>query len=259
MMAKHTADNLERGLAIVELVSRRRYVTLPEVCQRFSLPKTTAYRLLSTLEEHGWLSRRPRTSGYWLGPRLMHLTGMDALSRAELASEPLLADLALTTQETANLAVMLGDRLVYGRVVLGPRSLRKYVEVGASVAIHATGLGKAYLSALSDEDAIELLGPGPYQALTDRTLTTVEEVLQDVRLTRERGWGIDDGESEEGADCVAAAVVGADGAPIGAVSVAGPDSRFRGTRRAILAEQVVRVAREVSGHLAAPERLDVPA
>ncbi len=99
-----------------------------------------------------------------------------------------------------------------------------FTEVGRVVPLHSTGVGKALLSTLSDEQALAVLRRAGMPAITEHTLTQPAALLDDLALVRKNGYAIDDGEQELGVRCVA---VPLDGLPFtAAISVSGPSSRI---------------------------------
>lgn len=244
-----TLSTLERGLAVAELVASRQHASLAEVAAWAGVSEPTAYRVLSTLEQRGWVVRDKSRSGYRPGPVLMHLTGMGMEQRLALVSDPAMAQLSAAVRETTNLAVLHGRRLVYVRIVDGLRPLRFHVEAGTDAPIYATGLGKAVLAVMPSEEAAAVLGNGPYPALTAKTMTTPAQVLATLDGIREKGYGVDHGEGVDGAVCVAAAVLGPQGGPVGAVSVCGPETRLGPTSIPAVATEVVAAARDITARL----------
>lgn len=249
MAPTHTLSTLGRGLAVAEYVATRDRTSLREVAAWAGVSQPTAYRILVTLEERGWVARDDTRPGYRPGPVLMHLTGMGMAERLTAASAATMERLSASVRETTNLAVLHGNRLVYARILEGKRPLRIHVEAGADAPLYATGLGKAILAAMTEEEAAAALGDGPYPALTSSTLTTRDAVLRSLARTRRDGYGLDEGEGVDGAVCVAAAVLGPDDRPVAAISVCGPASRLNHESVPLVATQVVAAAQEATANL----------
>ncbi|MCY7419757.1 MAG: IclR family transcriptional regulator [Chloroflexi bacterium] len=210
---------LEKALAVMEYLGDRGDARLIEVSRDLDLSRATAFRTLSTLERRGFVRHHRDRMTYSLGPTISDLArGVAAVSLVEVASAAL-DDLSQRTGETVNLGVLRRGRLMYAAIVDGSYPLRMSAEVSAVIPFHATALGKAVLARLPGRKRRALVGPGPYEVFTKRTLTTWPELDAELSRTELRGFAIDDEESDIGAVCVAAAVIGPAGDPVGAISV----------------------------------------
>lgn len=252
-MASNTLDSLDRGLAVAELIASRHRVSQVEVSEWLSVSKATAYRILVTLESRGWVARDAGNTGYRMGPVLMHLIGIDPLERIRVAAELPLTELARVTGETANLAALVGNNLVYEKVIDGSHSLRMYAEIGTVAPFHATGLGRAFLAACDQERALQFVGNGPFLPTTAKSLTGKAEILRSVDEARAIGYAVEKGEAEDGATCIAVAVLDQDGNPVGAVSISGPDTRYSPDQIFELAKSVSHAAAEITRQIRTPE------
>jgi len=121
------------------------------------------------------------------------------------------------------------DRLsvVYLDKLESTNSIQLLSAVGQTMPLHSTSLGKAMLAALPDHELEATLAKLTFTPRTERTICNPEQLREDIRHTRQRGYAIDDRENEPLGACVAAAVVDAAGRLVGAVSVAGPHFRVR--------------------------------
>ncbi len=187
-----------------------------------ALPLPTIHRLLRSLARNGYVQQEP-SKRYALGPRLIRLG--ETAGRAWGAwAKPLLVELVAQVGETANLAVLEGDKVVYVAQVPSPHLMRMFTEVGRRLPVHSTGVGKALLSQLSDEQISGLLARTGMPVQTPHTLTDPRALMDQLALVRTRGWAVDDAEQELGVRCVAAPIV--TGSVRAAVSVSGPSGRL---------------------------------
>ena len=136
----------------------------------------------------------------------------------------MLAELVDLLGETANLAVLDGDAAMYVGQVPSRHSMRMFTEVGRRVFAHCTGVGKALLSQLPDDDVRELLARTGMPAQTPHTITDPEVLLAELARIRVEGHAVDEGEQEVGVRCVAVPVRSALGTR--AISVSGPAPRM---------------------------------
>ena len=186
-----------------------------------SLSLGTVHRLAQTLVDAGYLRQLPDRR-YCLGSRLATL-GARANSLVETRARPALLGLADELGETANLAVLSGGRAEYLAQAAGRHSMRTFTEVGHRVPLHCTGVGKALLSMLTDDDACRILAESGMPAKTTATITDPDKMLMELATIRARGYVVDDEEMELGVRCVAAPLRGTS---LMAVSVSGPAARM---------------------------------
>jgi IclR family acetate operon transcriptional repressor len=196
-------------------------VALSELAASAELPLPTIHRLLRTLVGLGY-ARQLANRRYALGPRLVRLGEVANRQFGHMAA-PQLKQLVERLGETANLATIDGDRVVYVSQSPSPHAMRMFTEVGRRVHMHCSGVGKAILAQLDDDEVRGILTRSGMPQITENTHTTVGALLDELAVIRERGYAIDDGEQELGVRCYAMAVPNMPVAT--AVSVSGPDTR----------------------------------
>lgn len=163
-------QSVERAFQLLEaLADSGGIATLSELSTTSGLPMPTIHRLIRTLVQQGYV-RQDTARRYTLGPRLIRLGETSGRLLGSWA-RPYLAELMEATGETANLAVLEGGEVVYVGQVQSRRSMRMFTEVGRRVQPHCTGVGKALLAQLPEEETRALLGPQPLQSHTPYTVT----------------------------------------------------------------------------------------
>ncbi|MFD5864527.1 IclR family transcriptional regulator [Agromyces sp. NPDC127015] len=217
-------------------------VTLSELSTMAELPLPTIHRLLRTLVALGY-ARQLANRRYALGPRLVRLGEVANRQFGRLA-RPQLKELVERLGETANLATLDGDQVIYVSQAPSPHAMRMFTEVGRRSHLHATGVGKAILAQLDDDTVRDIISRTGLPQSTVHSIDSIDALLEDLRVTRERGYAVDDGEQEIGVRCYAMTVPGA---PIPtAVSVSGPVARVDED----FAERAIPVLREVVQEIA---------
>lgn len=196
-------------------------VALSELAATTDLPLPTIHRLLRTLVSLGY-ARQLANRRYALGPRLVRLGEVANRKFGQIAM-PQLKDLVARLGETANLATIDGDRVIYVSQAPSPHAMRMFTEVGRRAYLHSTSVGKAILAQLGDDAVREIIGRTGTPRLTDFTIRSPQALLADLELTRTRGYAIDDSEQEIGVRCFAMAVP--DMPTPTAVSISGPTTR----------------------------------
>lgn len=209
-----------------------------EVAEATGLPQGTAHRLLRSLQLRGYV-RRDSSRKYSVGTAALRL-GEAAQRSLARSARPYLAELVAFSGETANLAVMEGDDVVYVAQAPSPHTLRMFAEVGRHVPPHSTAVGKVLLAAMPPDRALALLRRTGLPRRTERTVTDLEVFTEELGLTRERGWAVDEGEQELGVRCVAVPV--GDARVVAAISLSGPSERFAGWEAPGVVDQMRRVA-----------------
>jgi len=235
-------------LRILELLDQNPAgLELKEIAQKTGINKSTALRFLNHLHAESYLLRDSH-GAFILGPRITRLGGA-AKFEATLTkiSRPVLEKLRGATGETANLAVLDGAHVLMLDILESSHRFRLVSQVGSHGAIHATALGKAILANLDEGSRKEeLLASISFEASTPRTITNVEKLKKDLLQTKKQGFAHDDEEAFLGARCIGAAIFGADGAVVAAVSISGPISRISKDKLPFFAAQVRQAAREIS-------------
>ena len=197
-------------------------IGLSELAGRSGLPLPSIHRLVRTLVQRGYMRQLPNRR-YALGARLIPL-GQVAGTMLGAWAQPVLTGLVDALGESANLAVLDHDAVMYIGQVPSRHTMRMFTEPGRRVPAHCTGVGKALLSQLPDEAVRELLARTGMQAATPNTITDPETMLAELVKIRREGHAMDEGEQEIGVRCVAVPVHGALGT-LG-ISVSGPAPRM---------------------------------
>ena len=215
-------QSLVRGFELLEAIGDMGgEAGLSELAGRTGLAPGTAHRIVRTLVDLGYLRQLP-SRRYTLGARLLRL-GDTASALLGRWATPVLSELVEQFGETANLAVLDGDRAVYVAQVPSPHSVRMFTEIGRRVPLHCTGVGKAMLSQLPNTQVDALIARAGLPAATPTTITDPAALRVELARVRDQGWVRDEGEQETGVRCVAVPVPGPTG-PV-AVSVSGPVGR----------------------------------
>lgn len=239
-----------RAVQLLQVVAvrARNPLRLNEIVQMTGLPKTTCHRLLGVLCDEGMI-RTDDLGRYAPGPLLLAM-GMNFLRQTDIRqiAHPAMVEFTNKTGETTHLGVLHFPFVVYIDKVESPHAVRMHSQIGAMNPLHRTGLGKA-LVAFSPETLIEEVCAGPLDATTRNTITDGDALRAELILTRERGYSVDDVENEEGIRCIGAPVLGHDGRPLAAVSLAGPDVRLTLRVAHTLGPELVAVTREISRRL----------
>ena len=250
---------LDRALSIIEALTKvREDASLAEIAERVKLHKSTAHRLLSILERHRILERDSETGRYRLGLRLFEL-GTIAMDRFNIRdrARPYLEGLLEEVNETVHLCALDAGEILYLDKIEPARSVRMASRIGHRKPVHCTAVGKAILAHLPESEQDSLLQLHGLPRVTPKTITAAAELKAEFRPIRERGYALDNEETEPGLRCIGAAILDHSGRPVAAISVSAPSFRLTMDKVPDLAGPVVRMARALSEELGfhpAPKR-----
>jgi DNA-binding IclR family transcriptional regulator len=218
------AQSVDRAIQVLMFVASRPR-SINDVAEHLGVHPTTALRILHTLLAWRMLNRRPDGS-YRLGAAVIEL-GHRALEAVDIRdiAQPFMRQIHEATGETVHLALLENDHVVYIDKIESQHPVRMYSRIGLVAPLHCTGVSKAILAFLDDEQRVGVVAKADFTAYTAHTLTTPETLLADLALSRERGYALDDEEHELGIRCVAAPILHADGSVAASVSVSTAGAR----------------------------------
>jgi DNA-binding IclR family transcriptional regulator len=242
---------LERGLAILSSIGESTDgVRLSQLEDATGVPKSSLVRLLSVLEQSGYVARVSEEPRYRLGPAVLRLARAERANlNAEMLARPHLQRLAAATDQTSNLGVMQGPTILHVCVAEPSRALRFRSSSGSVDHAYCTGLGKALLAALPHDQLADHLPQEPFPSFTENTPTTVAELRDLLERVRADGFAVDEEERDPGVCCLAVAAEIDEHLRI-AVSVAGPAGEFFDSARPELVKEVAATAAAIQGDYA---------
>jgi IclR family KDG regulon transcriptional repressor len=194
-----------------------------EIAQATGLHKATAYRIIMTLLNGGFLERTPDGERFRLGLRVVEL-GLGALRDLDFrqAAFPYMQQLVECFQETCGLGILDRGRVLYVEVVHSEHSLTIAARVGRHLPAHCTASGKVLLAFLPPA-VVEPILNAPLAAYTEKTITSPARLREELEVVRQRGYALDDEEFEVGIRAVSAPIWDMDGNLIAALSMPGPN------------------------------------
>jgi IclR family pca regulon transcriptional regulator len=254
-VSRYKIDAVARGLEILSLFTTERpSMNLTEIVTASQINKSTAFRILSTLELLGYLERDPETRYYQPGLKVLQL-GFTALNSLDVAQigQPYLKSLSDAIGETTNMAILDGAEIVYVARNATRQIIGVNVQRGSRAPAYCTSMGKAQLIDLSQNELVALLGKGPYPQMTPNTILYLEDLVSELGKIRQQGYAVNDEELAFGLRSVAAPIRDARGKILAAINISVPGARI--SRQGLeerLAPMVVATARSISSSLGAP-------
>lgn len=224
---RYTVRSVARAIGVLETLAERgsgEGLSVTEIAETCDLSKSAAFAVLHTLRAHGFVADdgAGQSRRYRLGMALSRLgeRARDQLSLPDLA-RPILRELTSTTGLSSRLALLQNDSAVSIDRVDAPSQIRIDLRMGARELMHSTGVGKAMLAHLPDDDVRRILAASGMPRRTSSTITDVEALLAHIKEVRRTGYAVDDEEDADGIMCVGSAVRDDKGACVGAISVTG--------------------------------------
>lgn len=249
----YTVRAVQRVCAILNLLQETvDGVPLPALAAATELPKSSAFRYLWTLENHRYVERNPETGLFRLG---LGFVGMQSRHLEVLRGRgrPWLEKLRDEHDESANLGILDGDRVIYLDIVESKRSVRLAASRGDRDPLHSTALGKAIAAHMDRQRVRELLERAGMEQRTPNTITDIDTYLDELEKVRRVGYAVDDGENELDGRCVAVPILGT--RLPAAISLSAPAARFT-VRDVERAAKALHEVAEQLGTMPAPERID---
>jgi len=219
--------SVDRAVAILDLLAQDGWRAGAEVARELGVHRSTALRLLGTLERHALVERDPRTAKYRLGRRLPQLARVVSgeLDLRHVA-RPVCEALAASSGETVTLDVLDGDEIVPIEQSTGSTAFVSVNWLGRRTPVHCTASGKVILAFAADPVRQRVLAR-PLVPMTPRSISDVAELEKQLAAAREGGFARTFEELEVGLDAIAAPVFSTDGEVVAAIDVSGPAHRLQ--------------------------------
>lgn len=246
-LPKNTVQSLIRAIDILDLVSSRKEgINVTEIAEQLKLHKSTAYRLLSTLEYKNYV-KKDKDKRYRVGKRVIEI-GHQALNNIDLRKEmrPFLQELGEITEETVHLGIIDDFKVFYIDKVETSHTIRMYSSIGKGGPLYCTGIGKALLAFSEAEYINKFFEQLDFVKYTDNTIIYKEELKDELEKIKKRGYAVDNMEHEDNIRCVAAPIFDYRGDLIAAVSISAPAQRLTMERTAELSKLIVDYTNKMS-------------
>lgn len=253
-MTRQASFAAERCLAIIEMLAAAPDgIALSTIASDLDIPKSAVHRFLQVLDGRGYV-RQDETYRYRLTMRLVQMGFKFLAGRgAWEVAQPILDRLAEHSGELVRMTVADGDTLAWLGAAQGAKSgLIIDPVMGSRVVLHATATGKIWLSSLPIDTAVNLVlrrGFGTPKEHGPNVIQSTEALIQELKLTSERGYGLAIEEADPGVAAVAVGITSPNSDQegfVGTLSVAGPIYRVTRERLEGFVPQLKEAAREIA-------------
>lgn len=255
---KYPVQTVMKAIEIINLLAKEggsQGLGISEFSKELEMGKSTVHRLLDTLQFYGYIEKDEDSSRYRLGWELYKI-GQQIPQQNQLfnLNPNYLMELGRRTQETVNLGILKRSETVLLSKIEGSRdALRVSVNPGEYESIHATGIGKAVICEMSDDEVRALLnGKETLVAYTAHTITRTEDLLSELRTIRRQGYAVDAEEYCLGLYCIAMPIRDYTEKIIAAVSVSTPTVRMNDEKKRLILDALGKCAHDISRALGYP-------
>jgi DNA-binding IclR family transcriptional regulator len=239
---------VDKALRVLELLhEEKREMGITEITHRLMINKSTTYRILTTLCRHRFVQKNPANNKYKLGFKILEISStiLETINLRDLA-RPFLEKLRNTTNETVNLITLDEGMGVYIDRLESQHTIRMVSHIGTREELHCTGVGKALLAFLPEDQMDNVIKRYGLPRKTSATITDVSQLKEHLQMIRERGYSLDNEEAEEGIRCVGAPIFNHGEEVIAAISIAAPSYRLSVKMAHEHAHVVVETAAQIS-------------
>jgi DNA-binding IclR family transcriptional regulator len=225
--ARYSVHSLELGLRILESFDRDAIdeMSLSEMARRIGVSRSSAFRLVHTLQRLGYLEREDETKNYRLGARVMTL-GYSFLASKDIAelARPDLQRLRTATRCSTHLGILDGAEVIYIARFAAHKPVSAMISVGARVPAHATTMGRIILAHKPAAYIKEHFGARALTKFSEHTPVTLDQLMAVLEADRRRGYVISHSNFEAGVASIAAPLFDAKGDVAGAINVSTPEN-----------------------------------
>jgi len=243
MLKQYEVATLKKGLMILDALQNYD-MTLQDVIRTFSFNKSTAFRLLYTLEIMGYVKKIDHH--YSLTTKMSLSTAYNV--KPNWLSVPPLKQLSQEVGETSYVGILYGTNVVTAQVIDGPHSIRAHSEVGDQAPVHLSALGKVILAFLDEKKLEGVLKDLELIQQTKNSFVDLHLLKEHLKVIRMQGYAIDDEETEVGLRCIAAPILTDEGV-IAAIAISGPTARLPKKMDKSLSKKIIQCSSYVSNML----------
>ena len=237
---------IEKTTRVLEAFDGSRQLPLCAIAHSTGLVKSSAFRILFTLQKLGYVEKTSKGC-YMLTGRLRHISN-DPRVWALLVerTKPFVALLVHRFKETVNIGVLDGPEVSYLHVVESPQALRHTAQAGMRSFVHSTALGKCLVFRLARPDIEKILKRRPLRAMTDNTIRDKSAFYYELEKVASRGYAVDNEEDSRGVRCIAAPVINVEDNVVAAVSISGPATRLSPCRDQEIATELIKACNKIA-------------
>lgn len=249
--AKNPVQSAERIFQVMEMLADNGEMGLMELSAALGLHKSTVHRLLMSLIYMGYAKQDETTQKYMLSYKVVNMAGK-VLDRTDVlqVAKPYMERLSDLSGETVHLVQRDENNILYiYKIEAKVGTIRMVSHVGMVHPMYCSGVGKAIMATLPEEEVKKIWNESIIEKKTDKTITDYDKMLEVLEEVRINGYALDEEENEKGVRCIAACLYGHQKEVKYAFSISGPTSRMTKERVRELSVDMLKVQEELSGEL----------
>jgi DNA-binding IclR family transcriptional regulator len=253
-MSDNLVQSVERSMILLEkLAEEKNGIGITRLSEMVGLHKSTVHRLLGTLMSRGYVEKKIDSDKYKLGKKILFLASsiLDSMDLRKIA-RPYLRKLANTTNEVVHLSILDGDEAVYVDKLESDymnSSVRMNSQIGKRVPLYCTAVGKVLVAHLDDASIRAIVKEESMIKLTEKTITNMDDFIEEINRVREKGYALDDVENEEGIRCIAVPIYDKDKKITASASVSGLTIILNGEKLELVKEELIKTCKLISYQL----------
>ncbi len=223
----YTIKAVNHALNVLEEFQHHSEIGITVLSQKLGLHKNNIFRLLATLVSRGYIEQNQYTGNYRLGYKTVSLGHIFTRNTGIVrAAAPVLEKLSVELNETLYIGIQVGNNIFYIFDIETTHALRVSSRIGESLPMFCTAVGKLFLSYLDESKYKEILQQSDLKPLTEYTITDKALLLKEIEKTRERGYALDQQETNRDIICVGMPVFDHSGRMAAGISVSAPIYRL---------------------------------
>ena len=247
----YSIEVLQRAIDILSVFNHSRTsMSLAEIVQAVRLPKTTVFRVLSSLAARGFCEWDAASGKYSLGFELVRLADIRRRqSNVHDVAIPVMREIRSEVNETVILSVRSGDSRVHIDFAEGLHPMRRMADLGVRAPLYAGAASKVLLAGMADDEIEAYLDRTDLTAFQKSTITDRNLLWREVRAIRRRGFAESKGELFPGGGALAAPIKDFSGKTVAVMDILTPEHRYTATHREHCIEMLLDGARRASERL----------
>lgn len=231
MEKKNPIQVADKLFLVLETLAKTGPIGLSDLCHETGLNKTTLHRILNSLLYMGYVRQEEQTTHYSLTFKIWDIANQ-FVGKIDIVEEarPHLKELAAMTGETVHLVQLDGRHAIYIAKEESESSIRLVSMVGKHIPLYCSGVGKALLADMTDDQIRQIWDESDIKKLTEHTITHFPTFMTEIHTIRKQGYAMDNEENELGVRCIATTVPHASQSPYYAFSISAPIQRMDNAR-----------------------------
>ena len=224
-----TVQSVHRALSILEMLANNPDgLGVIELSEKLKLPNSTSHRLLKTLIARDFVYQNKENERYYVSMKLAQLSS-NIINNIDLRqiARPYIEQLSQAVNEVIHLSIRDDNSVVYIDKVESNRTLRMFSQIGKRAMLHCTGVGKALLSGLTDEQIKAIINQTGLTKFTENTIVSMDDLFKEIETIRANEYALDREEHEEGIYCISVPIKDYTGHTVAAFSISGPVERIK--------------------------------